>query len=114
LRPNTPQQAAGVRIDPPVSVPSAKSHSPAATAAAEPLDDPPGIWPGWRIGRRSGPAVHAGHAIGQLVHVGLADDPATGIEHGLHHIGMARGRRRIRQRGAAAPRGIARDVEQNP
>ena len=37
-----------MRTDPPVSEPSAKSTSPAATAAAEPQDDPPGgavrIW----------------------------------------------------------------------
>src|SRR5579864_5353177 len=38
-----PQQAAGIRIDPPVSDPSATSASPAATATAEPLEDPPGI-----------------------------------------------------------------------
>ena len=42
LRPAMPQQAAGMRIDPPVSVPKAMSASPAATAVAEPLDDPPG------------------------------------------------------------------------
>ena len=40
--PTTPQSAAGWRIEPPVSVPSAKSASPAATATAEPPDDPPG------------------------------------------------------------------------
>ena len=42
LKPTTPQQAAGTRIDPPVSVPIAISARPAATAAAEPLDEPPG------------------------------------------------------------------------
>src|SRR5947208_3339382 len=34
--------AAGWRIDPPVSVPVAPAHSDAAIAAAEPPDDPPG------------------------------------------------------------------------
>ena len=38
-----PQQAAGWRIEPPVSEPSAARHSPAATAAAEPPEEPPGI-----------------------------------------------------------------------
>ena len=38
-----PQQAAGIRTEPPVSDPSATSASPVATAAAEPLDDPPGM-----------------------------------------------------------------------
>lgn len=41
-RPTTPQNAAGCRIDPPVSVPRAKGTSPAATAAADPPEDPPG------------------------------------------------------------------------
>ena len=42
LRPATPQQAAGMRTDPPVSVPRATSAWPVATAVADPLDDPPG------------------------------------------------------------------------
>src|SRR5947199_253870 len=37
-----------MRTEPPVSLPSAKSQAPAAVAAAEPLDDPPGIRPGAR------------------------------------------------------------------
>jgi hypothetical protein len=37
-----PQRAAGWRTEPPVSVPSAPRHSPAATAAALPPLDPPG------------------------------------------------------------------------
>ena len=36
-----PQQAAGNRMEPPVSVPSAPRASPAATATAEPLEEPP-------------------------------------------------------------------------
>ena len=42
FRPAIPQQAAGIRTEPPVSVPNATSASPVATATAEPLDDPPG------------------------------------------------------------------------
>ena len=41
-----PQKPAGMRTEPPVSVPMAKSTSLPATAAAEPLDDPPGTRPG--------------------------------------------------------------------
>jgi hypothetical protein len=41
LNPATPQHAAGIRIEPPESVPSAASASPAASAAADPLLDPP-------------------------------------------------------------------------
>ena len=40
-KPVIPQNAAGVRIEPDVSEPSAKGTSPAATALPDPLDDPP-------------------------------------------------------------------------
>ena len=40
--PVTPQSAAGWRIEPPVSVPLAAGARRAATAAAEPPEDPPG------------------------------------------------------------------------
>ena len=43
--PSTPQNAAGSRIDPPVSLPMASGTSPAATAAADPPEDPPGTRP---------------------------------------------------------------------
>ncbi len=42
LRPTVPVSAAGWRIEPPVSVPVAAAHRRAATAAAEPPDEPPG------------------------------------------------------------------------
>ena len=37
-----------MRTEPPVSEPSAKSQAPAAVAAADPLDEPPGMRPGAR------------------------------------------------------------------
>src|SRR5215510_14059917 len=40
--PTTPQNAAGVRTDPPVSEPNATSDVPLATLAADPPLDPPG------------------------------------------------------------------------
>src|SRR5215475_12297754 len=40
--PTTPQKQAGVRSEPPVSLPSAAGTSPPATATADPLEDPPG------------------------------------------------------------------------
>ncbi len=43
LSPATPQHAAGLRIEPAVSVPKPTSASPTATATAEPLDEPPGM-----------------------------------------------------------------------
>ncbi len=55
-RPVTPQNAAGVMMDPDVSDPMAYGTSPAATAAPDPLEEPPaqcprlqGVFPGpWR------------------------------------------------------------------
>src|SRR5436309_15547273 len=43
LRPTTPQQLDGMRTEPPPSEPCANPHSPAATAAALPPLDPPGV-----------------------------------------------------------------------
>ena len=42
LSPTIPQKAAGKRTEPPVSVPIAQGTIPEATAAPEPLDEPPG------------------------------------------------------------------------
>ncbi len=44
LSPAMPQNAAGPRMEPPVSEPSAPTVSPAASAAPEPLEEPPGMW----------------------------------------------------------------------
>ena len=46
--PKTPQNDAGTRTDPPVSPPSPNSAWPAATAAAEPEEEPPGVRSGQR------------------------------------------------------------------
>ena len=43
LRPKRPQEAAGMRIDPPPSPAEAIGTSPAATAARDPPLDPPGV-----------------------------------------------------------------------
>jgi len=43
LRPTTPDQAAGMRTEPPMSVPSASGTQPAATAAPDPPEEPPGV-----------------------------------------------------------------------
>src|SRR3989344_5187087 len=42
FKPTTPQKAAGWRIEPPVSEPRANTQRSAATAAADPPDEPPG------------------------------------------------------------------------
>ena len=43
LSPNSPQQAAGIRIEPAPSAATAAGTRPAATAAAEPPLEPPGV-----------------------------------------------------------------------
>jgi hypothetical protein len=58
-----PQQAAGIRTDPPVSVPRATSASPLATTTALPLDEPPGI--------RSGASGLTGIPKSALLPIGL-------------------------------------------
>src|SRR5438552_5163889 len=52
--PTTPGSAPGWRIEPPVSVPSPKTACPAATAAADPPEEPPGTRVGSH-GLRTGP-----------------------------------------------------------
>src|SRR5258708_36774196 len=62
-----PQYAAGIRIEPPVSVPSARSQAPAATSAADPPEDPPEVREesrGLRVSPTSGwanPAAYSRH-----------------------------------------------------
>jgi hypothetical protein len=41
--PTTPVQTAGMRFDPPSSVPSAANARPPATATADPALEPPGV-----------------------------------------------------------------------
>ena len=43
LKPTMPQSAAGIRHEPPVSVPSAPSAMPSVTDTAAPEDEPPGM-----------------------------------------------------------------------
>src|SRR3954465_5301303 len=44
FNPVTPQKCAGIRIEPPVSEPSAAKVNRAATAEPEPDDEPPVMW----------------------------------------------------------------------
>ena len=43
FKPITPDHEAGIRNEPPASLPVATGTHPAATAAAEPPDEPPGL-----------------------------------------------------------------------
>jgi hypothetical protein len=87
LEPGDPQAAEGKRIEPPVSLPSAPRHRPAATATPEPLEDTPVQWsvPPW-IARR----LELGMVLrkGALGHRQLAEQHRSGLA-------QARGHRRI-------------------
>src|SRR4051812_16975782 len=60
LSPNSPQHDAGIRIEPPPSLPCAIGTSPAATAQPAPPLDPPGVRVrsyGLRVGGHAGGSV---------------------------------------------------------
>src|SRR5690348_2105603 len=65
LRPTRPQSPAGIRTEPPVSVPIAISHMPSATATGAPAEEPPGT----RLRSRGLPGV-----------------PKCGLEIGRAHV----------------------------
>src|ERR1700761_889811 len=69
LRPITPLKAAGRITEPSVCVPTASGTSPAATAAAEPAEDPPGVCAGF-LGLRVGAGGRGATAV-------VADFPTT-------------------------------------
>ena len=73
--PTRPQQAAGIRSEPPPSLPCAIGTRPAATAAAEPPEEPPGV----RVvshGLRVGP-VWRGSVVGRIPNSGRFVVPST-------------------------------------
>src|SRR5215472_8355003 len=63
LRPTRPHSLAGILIDPPPSLACATGTMPAATAAADPPDEPPAEWPGFHG------FLVAGKLIGSVVTV---------------------------------------------
>ena len=92
LTPTRPEKAAGRRIEPPPSLPSARGQTPAATAAAEPALEPPGVkavFQGFRVVGKQ--RVMAEAAVAELGGVGLADDDCVGGLQTLHdHIRRGR------------------------
>ena len=100
--PTTSQAAEGSRIEQPVSEPSASSQRPAASAAAEPDDEPPVVFPGcaglWHVPYHW---LWPEHAPGELRQVRLADEHGARVEQSLH-------RRRRSARGRGPRRGRSR------
>ncbi len=73
LSPTSPQQAAGIRIEPPPSLPCATGTIPAATAAAEPPEEPPGVRSRSQ-GLRVGPKMRAS-VVGRIPYSGSVVEP---------------------------------------
>src|SRR5215203_2141258 len=66
-----PQNEAGRMIEPPVWVPSASGTMPAPTAAADPDDEPPGVWPGLR-GLRVGVGSRCANGVVAVLPIGAS------------------------------------------
>ncbi len=97
--PTSPQHAAGIRIDPPPSEPVAHGTMPAATAAAEPPEEPPGVRAesqGLRVTPLAALAVH-----GKIISSGTFVIPIG--------IAPAARRRRTTSPSAASAGGYERD-----
>ena len=70
FKPTRPQKEAGMRTEPPMSVPSARGTQPEATAAPEPPDDPPGVrsvFHGFLVTPHSGLSVKLSYANSGVV-----------------------------------------------
>ena len=113
FRPTMPQAAAGMRIEPPVSVPTEPKHMPVeqrrppSRRSIRPADRDGST--GWRTGAERG--LVAGRPERELVQVGLADDDRAGLAQPPHDRRV--GRRRSRA-GTSEPAvvGVPRDVDE--
>jgi len=86
LYPAMPQKAAGRMTEPPVWLPSAIGSMPEATAAADPDEEPPGVWAGLR-----GFAGRGRLQAGELGGDRLAEHEAAGAAHERHQRGIGLG-----------------------
>ena len=75
FRPTTPHSLAGMRIDPPPSLPWATGVIPEATAAPVPPEEPPVEWSGFQ-GLRAGP-WDAGSVVMAVPNSGTLVRPTT-------------------------------------
>ena len=80
--PTTPQKAAGWRMDPPVSEPRVTVVMPAATAAAEPPEEPPGTQPrsrGLQVGPKALDSVEEPKANSSMLVLPTGMQPASSM-----------------------------------
>ena len=96
-----PQRAAGMRMEPPVSLPVVMVHWPAAVAEPEPPLEPPltplGV-PG--VVHMAVVGVLAGGAIGELVHIQLAQQDGPGLAESGGHSAVLGGYEGVEDAGA--------------
>ena len=114
LKPTTPHNAAGIRTEPRVSVPSDITHMPSACATPAPDDEPPGTRPvadptGFSACRN---AVQADAAERELDHVRAPDDHGAGSAQARDDGRVALRRRRVGEQLRSGARDVAGDVEQ--
>ena len=91
LKPTIPQHAAGRRIDPALSVPSADLAEPGRERGAVPPLEPPGIRRVERVHDRAEVRVVGRDPVGELVQVRLADDPVAGLLEPRHALAVRSG-----------------------
>jgi len=98
FRPARPQNAAGVRIEPPPSVPVASGTRPAASAAPDPPDEPPGDHSsphGFRVGPKTSLSVHPWNANSGMFVLPRTIAPAATIRSTVISLRSAAGRSSI-------------------
>ena len=91
LSPNSPQQADGIRIEPPPSPPMPTGTIPAATATAVPPLEPPGVCSGFHGLRVIPPSTDSVNGQAELRHPGLADDHRAGFAQPAHQLAVLGG-----------------------
>ena len=90
-----------MRIEPPVSVPIARSHTPAATSAADPPEEPPDVRAGSR-GLRVSPTSGLAKPAANSRHCAVANTSAPAAR-SRPTSGRVRGGGRVTGGRAAAP-----------
>ena len=107
--PESPQQADGIRMDPPPSEPVARGTMPAASAAAAPPEDPPGPCSrlkGLVVGPKTALVVLADQANSGVLVLPTTTHPAARMR---ATKGMSCGRRRRVGQQRRAERGAVAD-----
>jgi hypothetical protein len=113
LNPTMPQSAAGIRIEPPVSVPIATTAPPSLTDTAAPDEDPPGNQlPIVRISRGAVMRIDADAGEDKLGHIRAADQDGAGRAKARNDWRVTLRRRAVVQSLRSGQDSLARYVEE--